>query len=86
MQPRAPCVIVDYCLQFVVGEVNGKTVGGSLVAVTNLLTDVVVVVMSGRPHLTAAQVTGFTDKELFKLALCKRKAAEIFVHFQRNPF
>lgn len=59
MHLQAQCVIVRYCLRFVVVEVNGRSAGWSLVAVMSLLPDVVVVVLSGRLQLTG-RWEGFT--------------------------
>lgn len=50
-------VTVHYCLRFVVREVVRRTAGWSLVAVDKSVARAVVV-MSGRLHLTAAQIAG----------------------------
>lgn len=53
--PQVLCVIVHYCLQFVVVEADGKTAGWSSVALARLLHDVFVL-LSGCLNIAAAWV------------------------------
>lgn len=62
IDPQGLCVIVHYCWQFVVVQVNRNTVGLSFVAVTSSLSNMVVAVMSGCLHPTAAHAAKWWEE------------------------